>query len=332
MEAGCRALGVPRRFTASGQVTQTVNATFNDRVSAFRHFNRFYTQKIGILKEGYLGSSLSLAKVRVLYEIAQREKTTASELSKELALDPGYLSRIIRDYSRNNVIKRSRSKADGRETLLRLTKDGLKAFEALNNRAQDQISTLLKSIPVADQDRLIGAMRTIEGVLGSGEKGKTPYLLRPPRPGDMGWVVHRHGALYSQEYGWDEQFEALVARIVADFMEHFDAKRERCWIAERNGEIVGCIFLVKKSVTVAQLRLLLVEPNARGLGIGRRLVEECTTFAKQAGYRKITLWTNSVLHAARHIYQKSGYKLVSKERHHSWGHDLVSETWELKLE
>jgi DNA-binding MarR family transcriptional regulator len=324
-------LGDHRQFTASSQVRQTVNPTVNDRVSAFRRFNRFYTQKVGILKEGYLGSSLPLAKVRVLYEIAHREKTTASELSKVLALDPGYLSRIIRDCSRNNVIRRSRSKADGRENLLELTNDGRKAFKSLNNRAQDEVRTLLNSIGVADQNRLIGAMHTIEDMLGSREMKKTPYLLRPPRPGDMGWVVHRHGAIYSQEYGWDERFEALVARIVADFMEHFDAKRERCWIAERDAEIVGSVFLVKKSATVAQLRLLLVEPNARGLGIGTRLVEECTSFARAAGYRKITLWTNSVLHAARHTYRKSGYRLVRKESHQSWGHSLVSETWELQL-
>ena len=323
--------GAPRRFTASGQVTQTANASLNGRVSAFRQFNRFYTQKIGVLREGYLGSRLSLAKVRVLYEIAHRENTTAKELGKELALDPGYLSRIISEYSRSNVIKRSRSKADGRENLLGLTKGGRKFFQSLNNRSEEEIRTLLNSIRVADQNRLIGAMRTIEDVLGSGESNEPPYLLHPPRPGDMGWVVHRHGILYSQEYGWEERFEALVARIVADFMEHYDAKRERGWIAERNGENVGCVFLVKKSATVAQLRLLLVEPNARGLGIGRKLVEECTTFAKAVGYRKITLWTNSVLHAARHIYQKSGYKLVRKERQHNWGHDLVSETWELKL-
>jgi len=312
-------------------VRQTVNPTFNDRVSALRQFNRFYTQKVGILKEGYLGSSLSLAKVRVLYEIAYRKKTTASELSKALALDPGYLSRIIRDYSRNNVIRRSRSKADGRETLLQLTNDGRRTFRSLNNRAEDEVRELLNSIGVADQNRLIIAMHTIEDVLGSRETKETPYLLRPPRPGDMGWVVHRHGAIYSQEYGWDKGFEALVARIVADFMEHFDAQRERCWIAERDAEIVGSVFLVKKSAKVAQLRLLLVEPNARGLGIGRRLVEECTSFAKAVGYRKITLWTNSVLHAARCIYRKSGYKLVRKEKYHDWGHDLVSETWELKL-
>ena len=311
---------------------QTVNSTFEDRVSAFRHFNRFYTQKIGVLKEGYLCSPLSLAKVRVLYEIAHREKTTAKKLSKELALDPGYLSRIVSYYSHNNVIKRSRSKADGRETVLQLASNGRKIFASLNNRAQDEISKLLDSIPLTSQRRLIGAMLAIEGVLGSGKRSKMPYLLRSPCPGDMGWVVHRHGALYAEEYGWDERFEALVARIVADFMENFNATQERCWIAEMDGEIVGSAFLVKKSQTVAQLRLLLVEPNARGLGIGRRLVEECTLFAKAAGYRKITLWTNSVLTAARHIYQKSGYKLVQKEKHHSWGHNLISETWELTLQ
>ena len=313
---------------------QSVNASLDERISAFRQFNRFYTQKIGILKQGYLGSKLSLAKVRVLYEISHRENTTAKELSEELALDPGYLSRIISEYSRSNVIKRSRSKVDGRENLLELTEAGRKLFQSLNNRSEKETRTLLNSISSADQNRLIGAMRTMEDVLGPSESKQPSYLLRPPRPGDMGWVVNRHGVLYSQEYGWNERFEALVARIVADFMKNYDAKRERSWIAERNGENLGCVFLVKKSTTVAQLRLLLVEPNARGLGIGRRLVEECTSFAKVVGYRKITLWTNSVLHAARHIYQSSGYKLVRKERHHSWGQDLTSETfetWELKL-
>jgi len=200
-----------------------------------------------------------------------------------------------------------------------------------HDRAQDEVSNLLNSIPPTDQRRLINAMVEIENFSSSDKRKRVPYVLRSPKPGDMGWVIHRHGAVYSQEYGWNEQFEALVAKIVANFMQNFDAKHERCWIAEKDGEIVGSVFLVRKSKTVAQLRLLLVEPRARGLGIGRRLVEECTLFAKEAGYRKITLWTNSVLTAARHVYKECGYKPVRREKHHSWGHNLVSETWELTL-
>jgi DNA-binding MarR family transcriptional regulator/N-acetylglutamate synthase-like GNAT family acetyltransferase len=286
---------------------------------------------MGILREGYLGSSLPLTKVRVLYEIANRKKTTASELSRELALDPGYLSRIIKDYSSKNMIQRSRSTFDCRESFLRLTKYGRKTFATLNDRAQTEISDLLRTIPASDQKRLIEAMDAIEHVFHPTGRDKTPYILRDPRPGDFGWVVHRHGTLYAEEYGWNEEFEALVSKIVAHFIEHFDSKRERFWIAERSGEIVGCVCLVKKSTKVAQLRLLLVEPDARGIGIGRRLVQECTIFAKEAGYRKITLWTNSVLLAARNVYQKEGYELKRKERHNMFGHDLVGETWDLEL-
>jgi DNA-binding MarR family transcriptional regulator/N-acetylglutamate synthase-like GNAT family acetyltransferase len=324
-------LGGLKPFIASDRVRHTGNSNFSDRVSAFREFNRFYTQKIGILREGYLGSLLPLTKVRVLYEIANRKKTTASELSRELALDPGYLSRIIKDYSRKNMIQRSRSMSDGRESILRLTKHGRKTFASLNDRAQIEISDLVRAIPANDQKRLIEAMNTIERVFSPTKSGGTPYVLRNPHPGDLGWIVHRHGTIYAEEYGWNEEFEGLVAKIIAHFIEHFDPKRERFWIAERNNEILGCVCLVKKSAKVAQLRLLLVEPNARGLGIGTRLVQECTIFAKEAGYQRITLWTNSVLLAARNIYQKEGYELKQKERRNMFGHDLVNETWELKL-
>ena len=312
-------------------VRQTDSSNFNNRVSAFREFNRFYTQKIGVLRDGYLGGSLSLTRVRVLYEIANRKKTTASELSRDLALDPGYLSRIVKAFSRENIIERSRSTTDGRESFLRLTNDGRRVFVSLNDRAEIEISGLLNSIPPIQQERLIEAMQTIEHAFHPEQKHEVQYSLRAPRPGDLGWIVYRHGAVYAQEYGWNQEFEGLVAKIVAHFIEHYCPERERFWIAEMNGEIVGCVCIVQKSRAVAQLRLLLVEPKARGLGIGSRLVRECTTFAKNAGYEKITLWTNSVLRKARKVYQSEGYRLKHKERHHSFGHDLTSETWELRL-
>ena len=306
-------------------------AGFDQRVKAMRRFNRFYTKRIGVLHEGLLGSPYSLTEVRVLYELAHRDKPTAAELSKELGVDPGYLSRILRSFQKRGLITKARSEADGRQSHLSLTARGRKAFAPLDRRSHDEIQAMLIDLSATDQHRLVQAMQTIETVLDPRREPKVPYLLRPHQPGDMGWVIHRHGALYAQEYGWDETFEALVAEIGAKFLREFDPKRERCWIAEREGEIVGSVFLVKKSPTVAKLRLMYVEPKARGLGIGKRLVEECMRFARQVGYRKITLWTNSVLLAARHIYQKAGFHLIHEERHHSFGHDLIGETWELKL-
>jgi len=304
---------------------------FDRRVAAVRRFNRFYTQQIGVLPEGYLGSSLSLTEVRVLFELAHRDRTTASELTKELELDAGYLSRILLSFRKRGLIGRKRSESDARQSFLWLTRKGCNAFEPLDQRAHEQIGTLLNRLPETEQDRLIEAMSRIESLLGPPREQKVPYVLRPPRPGDMGWVVHRHGVLYAQEYGWDEQFEALVASIVARFVQGHDPKRERCWIAERDGEIVGCVFCAKKSKTVAQLRLLLVEPKARGMAIGTRLVGECVQFAGSVGYRKVMLWTNDVLHAARRIYEKADFRLVREEQHHSFGHDLVGQFWELTL-
>jgi len=301
------------------------------RVEAVRRFNRFYTQRIGVLHEGLLQSPFSLTEVRLLYELAHREQPTASELSKELGLDAGYLSRILRDLSKRGLIDKRPSKSDARQTHLRLTKKGQKEFATLNARSRDEVAAMLGKLSAGEQQRVVEALHVVEEVLGVKSRHETPYLLRLHQPGDMGWIVHRHGVLYSQEYGWDEQFEALVAEIVAEFIKNYDGKRERCWIAERDGEIVGSVFLVKKSKTVAKLRLLLVEPNARGLGIGKRLVAECARFARQAGYKRITLWTNSVLCAARHIYEEAGFRLIKKEKHHSFGHDLEAETWELQL-
>ena len=301
------------------------------RVEAVRRFNRFYTKQIGVLREGLLKSPFSLAEARVIYELAHHDRTTATELGEELGLDTGYLSRILGGFHKGGLIEKEPSEADGRRNILSLAEPGVEAFAELNAASRREIGLMLGELPDEKQALLVDAMHAIEGFLGAGPEHKVPYLLRPHMPGDLGWVVHRHGVLYAQEYDWDERFEALVAEIVADFVKCYDAKRERCWLAEKDGEIVGSVFLVKKSKTVAKLRLLLVEPNARGLGIGARLVNECVRFARLVGYRKITLWTNDVLHAARHIYRKTGFLKVHEEPHHSYGHDLVGETWELKL-
>jgi len=304
-------------------------ADLERRVASVRRFNRFYTSRIGVLH--YLGSDFSLAEVRVLYELAHRTTApTASELGKDLGLDAGYLSRLLRGFERRGLIARTRSDSDGRRSHLALTAGGRAAFAPLGARSHTETAALLSALSESDQERIVEAMETIETVLG-GPQAPPPFTLRPHRPGDMGWVVQQHGALYAQEYGWDERFEALVAGITAKFIEHYDPARERCWIAEKDGEPVGSVFLVKRSKTVAQLRLLSVSPKARGLGLGARLVAECEQFARAAGYRKIVLWTNSVLTAARRIYEAAGYTLVSSERHRSFGHDLVGETWEKAL-
>ncbi len=303
-------------------------------VQSVRRFNRFYTKQIGVLNQGLLQSPFSLAEVRVLYELAQRERATAVELARELALDDGYLSRMLRSFRKRGLVARKPALDDRRQHLLALTPRGRTVFASLNARSEAQIATMLRDLSPAEQKRLIDAMGAIEGLLRRDEPtqpGRTPYLLRPHRPGDMGWVVYRHGVLYSQEYGWDERFEALVAGIVAQFIEHFDPQRDRCWIAEKDGDNVGSVFLVKHTGTVAKLRLLLVEPRARGLGIGHRLVDECVCFARQAGYRKVTLWTNSVLHAARRIYEQAGFLLVKEEPHQSFGENLMGQTWDLTL-
>jgi DNA-binding MarR family transcriptional regulator/N-acetylglutamate synthase-like GNAT family acetyltransferase len=304
---------------------------FDRRVGEVRRFNRFWTRQIGVLREGYLESQFSLTEVRVLYELAHREETTAGELGEELGLDAGYLSRILSGFQKHGLIRKRPSEADGRRRLLRLTERGQEAFAPLEARSRSEIGAMLGGMSIAGQERLVEAMRAIERLLSFRPDPVVPYLLRPPQPGDMGWVVHRHGVLYAREYGWDERFEALVAEIVAKFIQQYDSRVERCWIAERDGEVVGCVFLVRESEEVAKLRLLLVEPEARGLGIGSRLVEECIRFAQQAGYLKITLWTNDVLNSARRIYEAMGFQLVHEKPHHSFGHDLVGQTWELML-
>jgi N-acetylglutamate synthase-like GNAT family acetyltransferase len=246
-------------------------------------------------------------------------------------LDAGYLSRILRGFEKHGLIHKRPSEADGRRRLLQLTERGREAFAPLEARSRVEIGAMLGGMSITGQERLVGAMRTIERLLSARPESVVPYLLRPHQPGDMGWVVHRHGVLYAREYGWDERFEALVAEIVAKFIQRYDPRLERCWIAERDGEIVGCVFLVRESREIAKLRLLLVEPEARELGIGSRLVEECIRFARQAGYQKITLWTNNVLNSARRIYEATGFQLVHEKPHHSFGHDLVGQTWDLML-
>ncbi|UCC72364.1 MAG: MarR family transcriptional regulator [Gemmatimonadota bacterium] len=303
----------------------------DQRVEAVRRFNRFYTRQIGVLQEGLLRSPFSLTEARVIYELAHHEGTTATELGEELELDAGYLSRILRGFHRRELLAKQRSQIDGRQTLLCLTQQGQEVFAKLNAASRDEVGSMLAELTEEEQQSLVDAMHTIERLLGAQPEHRVPYILRPHQPGDMGWVVHRHGVLYAQEYGWDERFEALVAEIVAEFIQNYDPRRERCWIAEKDGENVGSVFLVKKSKTVAKLRLLLVEPKARHLGIGTRLVNECVRFARLARYRRMVLWTNDVLHAARRIYEKAGFALVHQEPHHSFGDDLVGETWELKL-
>ncbi len=302
------------------------------RIAAVRRFNRFYTRHLGLLDEGFLSSSLSLTQMRVLYELANREQSTAAEVGSALGLDPGYLSRILSSFEKDRLVDKKESPKDTRQILLALTKKGRKMFEPLNARSDEQVRGILSELSPAKQDDLLHSMQTVESVLAPGTSGTTSYVLRHHRPGDMGWVVWRHGLLYFQEYGYDERFEALVAGIVAEFVEKLDPGRESCWIAERDGENVGSVFLVKKSQTVAKLRLLLVEPSARGLGIGKQLVSECVRFARRARYKKILLWTQSELAAARGIYQNAGFQLVGEKKHDSWSRKgLVAETWELKL-
>ncbi len=306
------------------------------RALSMRRFNRFYTRQIGLLDKGLLNSPFSLTEARTLYELAHHEQSTAVELCKELGLDAGYLSRILRKFEKKRLIERKASPKDARQSLLSLAKKGRKVFQPLEARSTEQASAIMGKLPPAQQEDLVRAMQTIESILVPSSAGRKnterTYVLRPRKPGDMGWVVYRHGVLYSQEYRYDERFEGLVAGIVAEFIENYNPARERCWMAENNGQIVGSVFLVEKSKTVAKLRLLLVEPSARGMGIGKHLVAECIRFAREAGYKAMMLWTQSELTAARKIYQQAGFQLVAEEPHQSWGRkNLVAETWRLKL-
>jgi DNA-binding MarR family transcriptional regulator/GNAT superfamily N-acetyltransferase len=300
-----------------------------DRVGAFRAFNRMWTARIGVLDAHLHDTPYSLTEARVIVELAQRPSTEVAALRAELGLDPGYLSRILARFKRERLVELSPSPADARRQVARLTKAGQRAFRTLDSRSANDVGAVLGTLSDADQERLIGAMREIERVL---DKPRAPVIvLRPPHPGDLGWIVERHGALYAREYRWNEQFEALVAQIVGEYAAKHDPAREAAWIAEVDGERAGCILCVKKTATTAQLRLLLVEPSARGLGIGRKLVDECIRFARDRGYKRMVLWTNDVLHSARRIYEAAGFQLTASGKHHSFGHDLVEQTWELVL-
>lgn len=300
------------------------------QVSAIRAFNRFYTRKIGVL-DGMASSPFSLAEARVLYELAHRRQPTATDIRKELGLDAGYMSRILGDFERRKLVRRQQSKTDERQRFLSLTAQGRKAFAPLDERSNRDIAAMLDTLSPTERRQLVEGIETVRGLLGDRTEPKTPYLLRPHQPGDMGWIVYRQAILYADEYGWDGTYEALAAEIVAQFIKNYDPKRERAWVAEKDGKRVGAVFVAKASDEVAKLRLLHVEAEARGLGIGKRLVEECVRFARQAGYHKMTLWTQSILHAARGIYKKAGFQIVEEKAHHSFGKDLVAETWELDL-
>ena len=313
-------------------------------IAAARRFNRFYTRQIGVLRKNFLDSPYSLGEARVIYEIAKDGSPTASEIGRTLDLDAGYLSRVLRNFEKRGLLERKVSKTDARQSHLALSPRGRKAFALLDDLSQRDIGAMLDKLAPADQSRLIAAMDTIETLLeaapepasdtaskSKSDKAKPRYRLRDPAPGDYGWIVKRHAELYAQEYKWREPFEGVCAQIVADFVNKFDAKRERCWIAEMDGENVGSIFVAKDSDEVARIRLLLVDPKARGLGLGAKLTEQAVRFAREAGYKKMTLWTHSVLKAARHIYQKAGFKLIRSEKHKSWGQPVVSEYWDLDL-
>jgi DNA-binding MarR family transcriptional regulator/GNAT superfamily N-acetyltransferase len=302
----------------------------SDPVAVIRAFNRFYTTVIGLLGEGLLRTPYSLTEARVVFELAQRDATDAADLRRILDIDAGYLSRILARFETDGIVTRERSTLDGRRQVVRLTDQGHAVFAMLDARSAEEIRELLAGVREEDQRRLVGAMGTIRGIL-EGSPRPAAFVLRPSAPGDLGWVVHRHGVLYAEEYGWDETFEALVAQIVAAYVEHRDPQRESVWIAEVDGAPVGCVFCVRKDERTAQLRLLLVEPRARGMGIGARLVEECLRFARRAGYGQMMLWTNDVLQQARRIYERAGFELVEEEQHHSFGHDLVGQNWWRKL-
>lgn len=303
------------------------------QIAAVRRFNRFFTRHLGVLQERLLHSPYSLTESRIIYEIATRDQVIAADLSRDLGLDAGYLSRILDRLQQKDILEKVPSDVDGRRRWLCLTKSGQAAFALLDSKSREEISRVLGQLSTHDQACLLKSMRTIEQLLGEHEPKDAvqSYLLRGHEPGDMGAIIQLHGRQYAEEFGWNEEFEALVAQICADFLRGYDPDKERCWIAEMDGQVVGSVFVVQGGEDVAKLRLLIVDRKARGLGLGTRLVDECIRFARQKGYKKMVLWTNSVLVSARRIYQKAGFHLVDSEPHHSFGHDLVGETWEMYL-
>ncbi|WP_246658676.1 helix-turn-helix domain-containing GNAT family N-acetyltransferase [Mesorhizobium sp. J18] len=307
------------------------SATLDSQIATVRRFTRFYTRQIGLLESKLLKSAFSLTEARILYELANRDGVTASELVKDLGLDPGYLSRILKRFEHQGLLSRAPSPQDGRQSVLTITEAGRAAFGPLDRGSVEQVAGMLEALRPEQRRKLTNSMETIERLLGKAPDAAVPYILRSHRPGDMGWIIHRQMVLYNSEYGWDEGYEALISEILGNFLKNFDPKYENAWIAEREGEIVGSVFVVRQSHEVAKLRLLFVEPAARGLGIGRRLVDECIRFSRQRGYKTLTLWTNDVLVSARRIYQAAGFRLVEEEKHHSFGKDLVGQNWELSL-
>jgi len=309
--------------------SMSTTSSISDRI---RKFNRFYTKQIGLLDERVYPSSFSFTEARVIWELANQTNPTATDIKGALDMDAGQLSRIVASFQKRGLITKTSRETDRRQSMLSLTAKGKKEFQELNAATDRLVRSMLEKLSFAEQNRLVNALELIEVLVGGNHDRDKSYILRPPNPGDYGWVVQKNGELYEREYAWDENYEGLTAEIVSDFIKNYDPARERCWIAEKDGENIGCVFLVKKDEETAKLRLLIVDPKARGLGLGQRLVNECTRFAMRSGYKKITLWTQSILIAARHIYKKEGYKRVSVKKHRSFGHNLVAETWELDLE
>ncbi len=314
-------------------LSQKESSGLLSEVENFRRFNRMYTRFLGTLNERLLNSKYSLAEARVIYELATRPAPKATEIAEELGIDPGYLSRLLSKFERDGLLIKKTSEQDGRYAELRLTTLGKSAFNKLNALSEEQARSTLGGLPPTARMELIRCMQSINDILMKADRSYVPYVLRPPRVGDMGWIVYREGHWYAEQYGWDVTFEALVAKIVSEFIMNFDPSRERCWVAEIDGQNVGHIFLVKHPTQpdTAQLRLLFVEPSARGRGLGDALVKECLRFACTAGYRKVVLWTQSSLTAAHRIYEKAGFHLVQEEPHHSFGQDLLGQEWELEL-
>ena len=301
------------------------------QVESLRRFNRFYTRQLGLLNKGYLSSNWTLTEARVLYELARRRNVTAAEIAEELQLDVAYLSRILARFERQQLLKRSVSRTDARQRHLQLTAKGLAAFEPLDRSSGQRVREMLAPLSDSERVTLVSAMHRMEGLLACKSAALNGHTIRGLQIGDVGWIIHRQALLYAQEYGWDISYEALVAEILAGFVKDFDQTKSAAWIAESSGAVVGSVFLMPAAASVAKLRLLYVEPSARGMGLGRRLVEECIAGARARGYRTLTLWTNSVLVAARRIYEAAGFKLCTEERHYSFGKNLLGQTWELTL-